>query len=152
MNLLLSLCLFCLYLCITLREEDKNIFDYCRENNIDHVTKAISSQKVDVNTKDEEVTTKHVSQKYEKLKCTDGNLFIQRIHVQPPCQEGFTLLKCPLNRPQVSNSRRVVVMRSDPLCKRAGENDQRSITENTGHWGDGWCSSFWNCYIMVSMI
>ncbi|KAG7230758.1 hypothetical protein INR49_019572, partial [Caranx melampygus] len=34
--------------------EDKNIFDYCRENNIDHVNKAISSQKVDVNTKDEE--------------------------------------------------------------------------------------------------
>lgn len=48
----------CLYFCITLREEDKNIFDYCRENNIDHISKAISSQKVDVNTKDEEVTTK----------------------------------------------------------------------------------------------
>uniref|UniRef100_A0A7N6BW37 Acyl-CoA-binding domain-containing protein 6 n=1 Tax=Anabas testudineus TaxID=64144 RepID=A0A7N6BW37_ANATE len=38
----------------TIREEDKNIFDYCRENNIDHISKAISSQKVDVNTKDEE--------------------------------------------------------------------------------------------------
>ncbi|XP_054837528.1 acyl-CoA-binding domain-containing protein 6 [Eublepharis macularius] len=37
----------------TIREEDKNIFDYCRENNIEHVTKAIRSQKVDVNTKDE---------------------------------------------------------------------------------------------------
>ncbi|XP_053178391.1 acyl-CoA-binding domain-containing protein 6 [Scomber japonicus] len=37
-----------------IREEDKNIFDYCRENNIDHINKAISSQKVDVNTKDEE--------------------------------------------------------------------------------------------------
>ncbi|KAG7461360.1 acyl-CoA-binding domain-containing protein 6 [Solea senegalensis] len=37
-----------------IREEDKNIFDYCRENNIDHITKAITSQKVDVNTKDEE--------------------------------------------------------------------------------------------------
>ncbi|XP_060630441.2 acyl-CoA-binding domain-containing protein 6 [Anolis sagrei] len=37
----------------TIREEDKNIFDYCRENNIDHVTKAIRSKKVDVNTKDE---------------------------------------------------------------------------------------------------
>ncbi|XP_047443914.1 acyl-CoA-binding domain-containing protein 6 [Mugil cephalus] len=37
-----------------IREEDKNIFDYCRENNIDHISKAISSQKVDVNTKDEE--------------------------------------------------------------------------------------------------
>ncbi|EMP34482.1 Acyl-CoA-binding domain-containing protein 6 [Chelonia mydas] len=35
-------------------EEDKNIFDYCRENNIDHVTKAIQSKKVDVNMKDEE--------------------------------------------------------------------------------------------------
>ncbi|CAG5861072.1 unnamed protein product [Menidia menidia] len=35
-------------------EEDKNIFDYCRENNIDHISKAINSQKVDVNTKDEE--------------------------------------------------------------------------------------------------
>ncbi|MBN3307127.1 acyl-CoA-binding domain-containing protein 6 [Amia ocellicauda] len=38
----------------TIREEDKNIFDYCRENNIDHVTEAISSKKVDVNLKDEE--------------------------------------------------------------------------------------------------
>ncbi|XP_072504590.1 acyl-CoA-binding domain-containing protein 6 isoform X4 [Notamacropus eugenii] len=38
----------------TLREEDKNIFDYCRENNIDHITKAIRSKKVDVNMKDEE--------------------------------------------------------------------------------------------------
>ncbi|XP_055363715.1 acyl-CoA-binding domain-containing protein 6 isoform X2 [Betta splendens] len=37
-----------------IREEDKNIFDYCRENNIDHIGKAINSQKVDVNTKDEE--------------------------------------------------------------------------------------------------
>ncbi|XP_012733310.1 acyl-CoA-binding domain-containing protein 6 [Fundulus heteroclitus] len=38
----------------TIREEDKNIFDYCRENNIEHIRNAISSQKVDVNTKDEE--------------------------------------------------------------------------------------------------
>ncbi|XP_056133371.1 acyl-CoA-binding domain-containing protein 6 [Lampris incognitus] len=37
-----------------IREEDKNIFDYCRENNIDHVSMAISSQKADVNVKDEE--------------------------------------------------------------------------------------------------
>lgn len=37
-----------------IREEDKNIFDYCRENNIEHINKAITSQKVDVNTKDEE--------------------------------------------------------------------------------------------------
>ncbi|XP_034035570.1 acyl-CoA-binding domain-containing protein 6 [Thalassophryne amazonica] len=37
-----------------IREEDKNIFDYCRENNIDHVSKAIGSKKVDVNVKDEE--------------------------------------------------------------------------------------------------
>ncbi|NWR22437.1 ACBD6 protein, partial [Emberiza fucata] len=34
--------------------EDKNIFDYCRENNIDYVTKAIQSKKVDVNVTDEE--------------------------------------------------------------------------------------------------
>ncbi|XP_074245665.1 acyl-CoA-binding domain-containing protein 6 isoform X2 [Saimiri boliviensis] len=38
----------------TIREEDKNIFDYCRENNIDHITKAIKSKNVDVNVKDEE--------------------------------------------------------------------------------------------------
>uniref|UniRef100_A0A8B9QLY7 Acyl-CoA-binding domain-containing protein 6 n=1 Tax=Apteryx owenii TaxID=8824 RepID=A0A8B9QLY7_APTOW len=38
----------------TIREEDKNIFDYCRENNIDHVTKAIRSNNVDVNVADEE--------------------------------------------------------------------------------------------------
>uniref|UniRef100_A0A1A8HSW3 Acyl-CoA-binding domain-containing protein 6 n=1 Tax=Nothobranchius kuhntae TaxID=321403 RepID=A0A1A8HSW3_NOTKU len=41
----------------TIREEDKNIFDYCRENNIDHIQKAISSQKLDVNTRDEEGRT-----------------------------------------------------------------------------------------------
>lgn len=40
------------------REEDKNIFDYCRENNIDYVTKAIQSKKVDVNVTDEEVWRK----------------------------------------------------------------------------------------------
>lgn len=45
-----------IYFCLFVREEDKNIFDYCRENNIDHINKALSSQKVDVNTKDEEVT------------------------------------------------------------------------------------------------
>uniref|UniRef100_A0A3Q3JQ28 Acyl-CoA-binding domain-containing protein 6 n=1 Tax=Monopterus albus TaxID=43700 RepID=A0A3Q3JQ28_MONAL len=44
----------CLYQEEMIREEDKNIFDYCRENNIDHISQAISSQKVDVNTKDEE--------------------------------------------------------------------------------------------------
>uniref|UniRef100_A0AAV2L2Y9 Acyl-CoA-binding domain-containing protein 6 n=1 Tax=Knipowitschia caucasica TaxID=637954 RepID=A0AAV2L2Y9_KNICA len=38
----------------TIREEDKNIFDYCRENNIDRISEALSSQNVDVNTKDEE--------------------------------------------------------------------------------------------------
>ena len=37
------------------REEDKNIFDYCRENNIEHITKAINSKKVDINITDEEV-------------------------------------------------------------------------------------------------
>lgn len=49
---------FLFSLSATFREEDKNIFDYCRENNIDHVSEAISSQKVDVNTKDEEVPMK----------------------------------------------------------------------------------------------
>ncbi|CAG08002.1 unnamed protein product, partial [Tetraodon nigroviridis] len=43
-----------------LREEDKNIFDYCRENNIDHISQAISLQKVDVNIKDEEVFTNEI--------------------------------------------------------------------------------------------
>lgn len=55
----LTFCLSLFSLCpATLREEDKNIFDYCRENNIDRVGEAISSQKVDVNTKDEEVPMK----------------------------------------------------------------------------------------------
>nr|XP_055175219.1 acyl-CoA-binding domain-containing protein 6 isoform X4 [Nyctereutes procyonoides] len=40
-----------------IREEDKNVFDYCRENNIDHVTKVIRSKNVDVNMKDEEGRT-----------------------------------------------------------------------------------------------
>lgn len=44
--------------CFLDREEDKNIFDYCRENNIDYVTKAIQSKKVDVNVADEEVWIK----------------------------------------------------------------------------------------------
>ncbi|XP_037587747.1 probable asparagine--tRNA ligase, mitochondrial [Cebus imitator] len=38
----------------TIREEDKNIFDYCRGNSIDHITKAIKSKNVDMNVKDEE--------------------------------------------------------------------------------------------------
>lgn len=46
--------------CFAFREEDKNIFDYCRENNIENVRKAISSQKVDVNTKDEEVRRQEI--------------------------------------------------------------------------------------------
>lgn len=38
----------------TIREEDKNIFDYCRENNIERVSQALSSRNTDVNAKDEE--------------------------------------------------------------------------------------------------
>lgn len=38
-----------------IREEDKNIFDYCRENNIERITKAIKSKTVEVNVKDDEV-------------------------------------------------------------------------------------------------
>ncbi|XP_064789038.1 acyl-CoA-binding domain-containing protein 6-like, partial [Oncorhynchus masou masou] len=34
-------------------EEDRNIFDYCRENNIEHIPTAISAKEVDVNAKDE---------------------------------------------------------------------------------------------------
>ncbi|KAJ1171946.1 hypothetical protein NDU88_003803 [Pleurodeles waltl] len=41
----------------TIREEDKDIFDYCRENNIEHVTHAIRSKDIDVNLKDEEGRT-----------------------------------------------------------------------------------------------
>uniref|UniRef100_UPI00398EADB8 acyl-CoA-binding domain-containing protein 6 isoform X6 n=1 Tax=Pristiophorus japonicus TaxID=55135 RepID=UPI00398EADB8 len=37
-----------------IREEDKTIFDHCRENNIDHVLKSLLSKNVDVNLKDEE--------------------------------------------------------------------------------------------------
>uniref|UniRef100_A0AAY5EHE3 Acyl-CoA-binding domain-containing protein 6 n=1 Tax=Electrophorus electricus TaxID=8005 RepID=A0AAY5EHE3_ELEEL len=43
----------CLYQEETIRRI-RNIFDYCRENNIDQVSKALSSMNVDVNTKDEE--------------------------------------------------------------------------------------------------
>lgn len=38
-----------------IREEDKDIFDYCRENNIGHITKVIKTKNMDVNMKDEEV-------------------------------------------------------------------------------------------------
>ncbi|XP_061094987.1 acyl-CoA-binding domain-containing protein 6 [Conger conger] len=34
--------------------EDKDIFDHCRENNIDYVTRTIDCKKVDVNIKDGE--------------------------------------------------------------------------------------------------
>ncbi|MCI4380497.1 hypothetical protein PGIGA_G00240560 [Pangasianodon gigas] len=44
----------CLYQQETIREEDKNIFDYCRENNIEQIRSALSTHNVDVNTKDEE--------------------------------------------------------------------------------------------------
>ena len=44
-----------LFIFILTREEDKNIFDYCRENNIDHISGVITSKHVDVNVKDEEV-------------------------------------------------------------------------------------------------
>ncbi|XP_060788605.1 acyl-CoA-binding domain-containing protein 6 [Neoarius graeffei] len=44
----------CLYQQETIREEDKNIFDYCRENNIERVRLALSTHNIDVNTKDEE--------------------------------------------------------------------------------------------------
>ncbi|XP_069793589.1 acyl-CoA-binding domain-containing protein 6-like isoform X4 [Narcine bancroftii] len=44
----------CLYQEEIIREEDKTIFDHCRENNIDHILKALVSQNVDVNLKDEE--------------------------------------------------------------------------------------------------
>ncbi|XP_048458096.1 acyl-CoA-binding domain-containing protein 6 isoform X3 [Rhincodon typus] len=37
-----------------IRDEDKTIFDHCRENNIDHILKALVSKNVDVNLKDEE--------------------------------------------------------------------------------------------------
>ncbi|XP_053359092.1 acyl-CoA-binding domain-containing protein 6 isoform X1 [Clarias gariepinus] len=43
----------CLYQQETIREEDKNIFDYCRENNIEQVRTALSAN-IDINTKDEE--------------------------------------------------------------------------------------------------
>ncbi|XP_061016834.1 acyl-CoA-binding domain-containing protein 6 isoform X3 [Dama dama] len=40
-----------------IREEDKDIFDYCRENNIDHITKVIKTKNMDVNMKDAEGRT-----------------------------------------------------------------------------------------------
>lgn len=125
----------CLYFWITLREEDKNIFDYCRENNIDHISKAISSQKVDVNTKDEEVTTKRGASNYVKWNCTDGTwelplIVLLYMNILLP-----SYLTCALARHWVCTICRVVAMCSDPSCRRAGENDQWSIMENPGHWG-----------------
>uniref|UniRef100_A0A3Q4HEV4 Acyl-CoA-binding domain-containing protein 6 n=1 Tax=Neolamprologus brichardi TaxID=32507 RepID=A0A3Q4HEV4_NEOBR len=37
-----------------IREEDKDIFDYCRDNNIEYITNAITCQNVDVNIRDDE--------------------------------------------------------------------------------------------------
>ncbi|CAH2311402.1 acyl- -binding domain-containing 6 [Pelobates cultripes] len=38
----------------TIREEDKNIFDYCRENDITRVSQALATGAIDVNVADEE--------------------------------------------------------------------------------------------------
>lgn len=54
----LTLVLLFFFLLHVLREEDKNIFDYCRDNNIEYITNAITSQNVDVNIRDEEVPAK----------------------------------------------------------------------------------------------
>lgn len=60
--------------CFLNREEDKNIFDYCKENNIDYVTKAIQSKKVDVNVADEEVWIKKIFLK-KSLSCFEDGSF-----------------------------------------------------------------------------
>ncbi|XP_062855641.1 acyl-CoA-binding domain-containing protein 6 [Trichomycterus rosablanca] len=44
----------CLYQEETIREEDKNIFDFCRENNVERVRSALNAKHINVNTKDEE--------------------------------------------------------------------------------------------------
>nr|XP_055175221.1 acyl-CoA-binding domain-containing protein 6 isoform X6 [Nyctereutes procyonoides] len=54
-----------------IREEDKNVFDYCRENNIDHVTKVIRSKNVDVNMKDEEDDEGQTALHYGSGMCPD---------------------------------------------------------------------------------
>ncbi|XP_068176431.1 acyl-CoA-binding domain-containing protein 6 isoform X1 [Antennarius striatus] len=43
-----------LYQAELIREEDKNIFDYCRENNLEYIIETLNSRTVDVNTRDEE--------------------------------------------------------------------------------------------------
>ncbi|XP_072429629.1 acyl-CoA-binding domain-containing protein 6 isoform X6 [Chiloscyllium punctatum] len=63
-----------------IRDEDKTIFDHCRENNIDHILKALLSENVDVNLKDEEVTD--TNRKGEVYFCTEA------IHYSP-CLRGF---------------------------------------------------------------
>ncbi|XP_014024900.1 acyl-CoA-binding domain-containing protein 6 isoform X4 [Salmo salar] len=65
-----------------IREEDKNIFDYCRENNIEHITTAISSKEVDVNAKDEEDDEGQTALHYGNLPdITDFNLEFWRLRV-----------------------------------------------------------------------
>lgn len=76
--------------CVTLREEDKNIFDYCRENNIDHISQAISSQKVDVNTKDEEVFAGPISPK----NCCKTVLIVNVIITMTTCKFCRWCLQC----------------------------------------------------------
>uniref|UniRef100_H3DDI0 Acyl-CoA binding domain containing 6 n=1 Tax=Tetraodon nigroviridis TaxID=99883 RepID=H3DDI0_TETNG len=75
-----------------LREEDKNIFDYCRENNIDHISQAISLQKVDVNIKDEEnrITLHWAQQELYNRKVM--NIISRRVTSLTQDNEGQTAL------------------------------------------------------------
>ena len=93
MYIFLSLSL-CLHLCVSLREEDKNIFDYCRDNNIDHISQAIGSQKVEVNAKDEEVTT--VFKGISETELVTGQEWNKGINLSLHNNNTFSLLKCLL--------------------------------------------------------
>ncbi|GAA6078873.1 acyl-CoA-binding domain-containing protein 6 isoform X2, partial [Tachysurus ichikawai] len=78
----------CLYQQETIREEDKNIFDYCRENNIEQVRTALGTHNVDVNTKDEE-SSSHVP--FVLIPCPLSPMSpLSSSHVP------FVLIPCPL--------------------------------------------------------
>ncbi|XP_067893935.1 acyl-CoA-binding domain-containing protein 6 isoform X2 [Heterodontus francisci] len=77
-----------------IREEDKTIFDHCRENNIDHILKALVSKNVDVNLKDEEgrallhwACDRGHKDLVDMLLQQKAEINSQTVH--QPCLEGF---------------------------------------------------------------
>ncbi|XP_065389276.1 acyl-CoA-binding domain-containing protein 6 isoform X2 [Macaca fascicularis] len=105
----------------TIREEDKNIFDYCRENNIDHITKAIKSKNVDVNVKDEE------GRALLHWACDRGHKELVTVLLQHRAD-----INCQDNEGQTA----LHYGKQCPVVSQPSRNQRRTSIENNGnsHW------------------